>query len=623
MARQETLRGRGEEIAEERVVDERSPLLSRNRRESSSSEVDEAYVDVERTAPACAENDTETKSQGTPASAVIKIVAILLVGTFTANADGSLVMATHPTIASEFDDLENSSWLFVAFALAGAATQTLVDLVPLRDVAAWQAGLNLAATVGRSLGGPLGGWLADTIGWRWSFLGQAPIFLLAVVLCWLFLPKGMPSSTHQVETEDSKPEDSKKSPLARIDFLGAGLLALFILAFLLPIEIGGTKVPWTHPLIFIFFGAAIVLGGLFAATEQWWAKEPIFPLEILKHRDVVLTYFITGAQVAAQLGLMFSVPLYFQVTKRVSNTVAGLHLFPAVAGNAIGGIMAGYLIKKTGRYKYLLVLATLASSLSYVLLLLRWHGDTNVWESLYILPGGLGAGLVQSAGFIAAQAGVNPKHKAAITSGIFLTVQIGMIIGLSSVSAVMMETMRWRLEELLKGMGLDALMRKTIIQKATSNVDFIDRTDSHIAQAVVQASFYDDNSQTWVRISLDMANMIKRVMMYDGGDVERIQVRIPAHPDSSDATLPLSRLELPELCMNCRSPYHWTQNCQDACGHCGQLWHACYDCESIPRNRCKCGPYPQRHLVKKCEILCTEECPKTEKDEPGKRPMDS
>ncbi|KAI8304860.1 major facilitator superfamily transporter [Colletotrichum sp. SAR11_59] len=521
MARQETLRGRGEEIAEERVVDERSPLLSRNRRESSSSEVDEAYVDVERTAPACAENDTETKSQGTPASAVIKIVAILLVGTFTANADGSLVMATHPTIASEFDDLENSSWLFVAFALAGAATQTLygklsdiygrrallmvayllfavgcavvgvggtmwqvvvgrvvsgsggsslnvlgllliTDLVPLRDVAAWQAGLNLAATVGRSLGGPLGGWLADTIGWRWSFLGQAPIFLLAVVLCWLFLPKGMPSSTHQVETEDSKPEDSKKSPLARIDFLGAGLLALFILAFLLPIEIGGTKVPWTHPLIFIFFGAAIVLGGFFAATEQWWAKEPIFPLEILKHRDVVLTYFITGAQVAAQLGLMFSVPLYFQVTKRVSNTVAGLHLFPAVAGNAIGGIMAGYLIKKTGRYKYLLVLATLASSLSYVLLLLRWHGDTNVWESLYILPGGLGAGLVQSAGFIAAQAGVNPKHKAAITSGIFLTVQIGMIIGLSSVSAVMMETMRWRLEELLKGMGLDALMRKTV-----------------------------------------------------------------------------------------------------------------------------------------------------------------
>lgn len=95
---------------------------------TSSTEVDEAYadVDVERTAPPHNDDEAKAPNPGTPVSAVVKIVAILLIGTFTANADGSLVMATHPTIASEFDDLENSSWLFVAFALAGAATQTLV-----------------------------------------------------------------------------------------------------------------------------------------------------------------------------------------------------------------------------------------------------------------------------------------------------------------------------------------------------------------------------------------------------------------------------------------------------------------------------------------------------------------
>ncbi|KZL65905.1 major facilitator superfamily transporter [Colletotrichum tofieldiae] len=569
MARQKTLLD-GEDAA--RVVDERSPLLSNARRESSSSgessltssssgdsdgqflpwhltpaaAVDGACVDVERVAPA-ASDDTKPAGKGLPTAAVIKIVAILLVGTFTANADGSLVMATHPTIASEFDDLENSSWLFVAFALAGAATQTLygklsdiygrrallmvaytlfsigcalvgvgrtmwqvvvgrvisgsggsalnvlgllliTDLVPLRDVAAWQAGVNLAATVGRSLGGPVGGWLADTIGWRWSFLGQAPIFLVAVLLCWFFLPEGRRVGKDETAEESStKPGETGKSPLARIDFLGAALLALFILTFLLPIEIGGTKIPWTHPLIFILFGAAAVLGGLFAATEEWWAKEPIFPLELLKHRDIVLTFIISGAQVAAQLGLMFSVPLYFQVTQRVSNTVAGLHLFPAVAGNAIGGVLAGYLIRKTGRYKSLLIIATIASSFSYVLLLLRWHGDTNVWESLYIVPGGFGAGLVQSAGFISVQAAANPKHKAAVTSGMFLTFQIGMILGLASVSAVMMETMKWRLDALLKGMDLGAVARKKIIEKATSSVDFIDHTDSGISEAIVQS----------------------------------------------------------------------------------------------------------------------------------------
>ncbi|OLN87344.1 Vacuolar membrane amino acid uptake transporter fnx2-like protein 2 [Colletotrichum chlorophyti] len=569
MARQGTLRS-GEET--ERVPDERSPLLSRARRESSSSgessltssssgdsdvqilpwhltsssAADEACVDVERVAAATTDENPKPQNEGTQTLFVLKIVAILLVGTFTANADSSLVLATHPTIASEFDDLENSSWLFVAFALAGAATQTLygklsdvygrrallmvaytffgvgcalvgvgrsmwqvvlgrvisgsggsalnvlgllliTDLVPLREVAAWQAGINLAATTGRSLGGPVGGWLADTIGWRWSFLGQAPIFLVAVLLCWVFLPKGRQADVEAVEGDsNSKPEDGKQHPLARIDFLGAALLALFVLVFLLPIEIGGTKIPWTHPLIFILLGAAAVLGGLFAAVEERWAKDPIFPLELLKHRDIVLTYVITGGQVAAQLGLMFSVPLYFQVTQRVSNTIAGVHLFPAVAGNAMGSILAGYLIKRTGRYKFLLIIATLASSFSYVLLLLRWHGNTNAWESLYIVPGGFGAGLVQSAGFISVQAAANPKHKAAVTSGIFLTFQIGMILGLSCVSAVMMETMKWRLDALLKGMDLEGIVRK-IIEKATSNVDYIDHAESHISKAIVQA----------------------------------------------------------------------------------------------------------------------------------------
>jgi MFS family permease len=41
------------------------------------------------------------------------------------------------------------------------------DLLPLREVAQWRAYVNLVATLGRSIGGPLGGWLVDVIGWRW------------------------------------------------------------------------------------------------------------------------------------------------------------------------------------------------------------------------------------------------------------------------------------------------------------------------------------------------------------------------------------------------------------------------------------------------------------------------
>jgi hypothetical protein len=43
---------------------------------------------------------------------------------------------------------------------------------------------------------------------------------------------------------------------------------------------------------------------------------------------------------------MYSVPLYFQVTQRVSSTIAGAHLFPAVFGNAMGSLIAGRIIRR-------------------------------------------------------------------------------------------------------------------------------------------------------------------------------------------------------------------------------------------------------------------------------------
>lgn len=211
--------------------------------------------------------------------------------------------------------------------------------MPLREAAVWLSGINLAATTGRSLGGPLGGWLADTVGWRWSFLGQVPIFLVAIGLCVVWLPSGAPSSP------DSHAPGGRKG-LARIDFLGAVLLALTILALLVPLEIGGTRVPWDHPIILGLGAAALILGGLFVLTEARWAAEPIFPIELLRHRDVLLSYLVTFLQGAAQLALMFSVPLYFQATQRVSNEVAGAYMVPAVAGNAIGAVLAGLIINR-------------------------------------------------------------------------------------------------------------------------------------------------------------------------------------------------------------------------------------------------------------------------------------
>lgn len=44
--------------------------------------------------------------------------------------------------------------------------------------------------------------------------------------------------------------------------------------------------------------------------------------------------------------MMFSVPIYFQLTQNASTSRAGAQLVPAVVGNAVGGILCGIFINR-------------------------------------------------------------------------------------------------------------------------------------------------------------------------------------------------------------------------------------------------------------------------------------
>jgi len=169
-------------------------------------------------------------------------------------------------------------------------------LLPLRDVAAWQGYINVIAVVGRSVGGPLGGFLADTIGWRWSFLVQCPVISVAVILCWAVLPNRNPR-------DDNKPESSTSSKLRRIDFLGGVLVILSILSFMIPLEIGGQKIAWTHPLIIAMVIGGALLSSAFFIVETKWAQDPILSMGIFTQPGVTITFAFTAFQMAAQTGV--------------------------------------------------------------------------------------------------------------------------------------------------------------------------------------------------------------------------------------------------------------------------------------------------------------------------------
>ncbi|CAJ2513180.1 Uu.00g012990.m01.CDS01 [Anthostomella pinea] len=461
---------------------ERTPLLAQAARGTAVDSTRSPGVLLDEEAGLTStshENNRAPSICDTCSSSVAGVISLLLVGVFVANSEGSLVVASFGHIASEFNDLENGSWLLTSYVLAMAVAQPMygklsnifgharmllvaytffgvgcamgqsllvvvagrvvsglggadmgslmsimiTDLVPVRDVGVWRSYVGVVATVGRASGGPIGGYLTDTIGWRWSFLGQCSPTVLSILLTWLLVPNRVGPST----------DESMLTKLSRIDFIGSLLLGSGILAFLLPLELAGTSLSWTHPLNYLLFIASGALGAVYFLVEAYWAKEPIMSPSMLLSWDVFMSNTIMFCQVAAQLGMMSTVPLYFQVTQNTSATVAGAHLLPAVAGVTVGGLLGGW----SGRYFGLLVFATICSSSCHLLLMLRWGTAIKPWEALYIIPGGFGNGLILSTAFVALTARISKEDMAMACSGFYLTYDTATAVGMATTSAVL------------------------------------------------------------------------------------------------------------------------------------------------------------------------------------------
>ena len=134
-----------------------------------------------------------------------------------------------------------------------------------------------------------------------SFYIQCPLALICIVLVAWKLDSPAPSEPdHAAEPTFGK--------LRRIDFLGSASLALTTVSFLIALDLGGQKYPWNHPIITILFVTSAVSGLLFVLVEAYLAEEPIFPLGLLVHRDVVTAYLVAGLQIGAQFAVSFCSP---------------------------------------------------------------------------------------------------------------------------------------------------------------------------------------------------------------------------------------------------------------------------------------------------------------------------
>jgi EmrB/QacA subfamily drug resistance transporter len=407
---------------------------------------------------------------------VLVIFSGLVLAMLLAALDSTIVATALPTIVAELGGLEHLSWIVTAYLLAqtivtplygklgdlygrkivlqgaivlflvGSAlcglsgsiaqlilfrglqglgggglmvtTQAVVgDIVPPRERGRYQGIFGAVFGVSSIAGPLLGGYFTTHLSWRWIFYVNLPLGVVALAVLGATLPP--------------RPERVRH----RLDYAGAGLLALSLSAIILAADLGGTTYAWGSPMIVGLTALAVVATAAFVLAESR-AAEPVLPLRLFRNRAFAVASVLALIVGFALFGSVTYLPVYLQVVGGASPTSSGLMMLPMMGGMLATSILSGQLISRTGRYKAFPVAGTGVMSVG-LFLLSRLRPDTGIAALVaMMLVLGLGLGLVMQVLVIAVQNAVDYADLGVATSGSTLFRLIGGSMGTAVLGAI-------------------------------------------------------------------------------------------------------------------------------------------------------------------------------------------
>ncbi|MDX6742417.1 MDR family MFS transporter [Actinocorallia sp. A-T 12471] len=251
------------------------------------------------------------------------------------------------------------------------------DMVPPRSRARYQGYLGAEYAVATIVGPFVGGFLTDTLSWRWVFLINLPLGLLALAVVALVL-KLPPQRVRRV-----------------IDWPGIALLLSGLTCLLLMASWGGQQYPWTSGTVLGLGFAGVVLLAAFVAVERR-APEPIVPLVLFTGgvtRVALVLILLVGV---VNFTAVSYLPTFLQIGLGVSATNSGVLLFPLMGGLIVTSIVSGHVISRTGRYRWWPIGGAVGITLG-LFLLSRMDADTSpALAAVYMGVVGLGVGCMAS-----------------------------------------------------------------------------------------------------------------------------------------------------------------------------------------------------------------------------------
>ncbi len=379
----------------------------------------------------------------------------LLLAQMIASIEGTVLATAAPTVAADLEGFDQLSWVFIAYlltstvttplwgklsdllgrrrlyelsivifmigsALCGASTSMTMlvwnralqgigaggiftltmtimgDLLPPRERGKYQGFMMSVFAVSTVLGPLIGGVIVDNTTWRWIFYMNIPLGLAALALSRITLNLPFLKRAHD------------------IDYRGAVLLAVWVIAALLVMELGHGW-GWTSARALGVIALALVAFVLFVRAELN-AGEPIIPPHLFRERIVTVSAVMMFATGAVMFGISIYAPMFLQVVAGQRATSSGLLLVPMTIGMLIGSTTTGRIFTKTGKYRWYPVGGGVLQLLAAILLATISRGTSTLLTSAYMFLFGVGAGMMFIVTLVGIQNRVEPRDLGSATS---------------------------------------------------------------------------------------------------------------------------------------------------------------------------------------------------------------
>ncbi|KAL7757894.1 hypothetical protein ACKLNR_012421 [Fusarium oxysporum f. sp. zingiberi] len=471
-----------------------------------------------------------------PPRGFVWIQLAIMSNVFLYGLDSTITAATYAVISSEFDAANTASWLTTSYLVTSTAFQPLYgrvsdifgrrlcffistitfafgclgcgvakniiflnvmraltgfgggglmtmativnsDMIPFRKRGMYQALQNGIYGFGAISGASFGGSIADHIGWRWCFLFQVPVSILALIIGALVVSD---------QSGGFSLDGNLGTVWHRVDFSGSLLLVVAISVQLVGLSLGGNELPWGSPWVIGALIGSVFLFSLFLFVEEKTSAIPVIPLRLLQGRLPIATQCANVCAGMAAYGYLFMLPLFFQVVLLDSATTAGARLAIPSLATPIGGLISGVVMSRWGKLLALVRTGALFMVLGNGLVTLLQFQDSKWKYFVYVFPANLGQGIIYPGILFTSLASFDHADHAVTASTVYLIRSLGTVWGVSVTSAIVQTTLSGRLPDALS----EVPDKWRVIEQIRHSVDYIRQLPPDV-QLKARLVYYD------------------------------------------------------------------------------------------------------------------------------------